>query len=64
MSSDLPLWSIPLGMLASTLLFFLAEHMNYSIKDWVLGNGIIVIFIGLIYIGGYIIKKFSHEDKK
>ena len=43
------MWSIIPGVMVFTSLFFLAEHMNYSFDEWILGNLLVTCFTGLIY---------------
>lgn len=57
MALELPLWSIPIGTSFLSLMFF-APHLNYSVQEWLTGNGLICVLILSIYIIEGIYKKF------
>jgi len=52
------LWTLIPALMVFTLVFFLAFD-NYSIEQWVLGNGIISLGVAFIYIGEGIYKRFK-----
>lgn len=51
---NLPLWLLSPALLLFTSIFFALDHMNYSISEWIIGNGIIGLGILFIYGGEYL----------
>ena len=49
-----PIWSLSPALILVTSTFFLAEHLNYSFIDWILGNGIVALGIGIFYLGDWV----------
>ena len=52
----LPLWTIIPALMLITSSFFIAFKDSYTITEWIIGNGIVSIGIGLIYISENIYK--------
>lgn len=50
MALNLPLWSLIPTLIIISSFYFLAPHLNYTVEDWVNGNLIIAVGIGIIYV--------------
>ena len=59
MKGDWHLWTLIPALMLFTLTFFIAFKPNYSINEWLLGNGIVSLGIGCIYVGEGIYKRFK-----
>lgn len=53
---QLPLWTIIPALMLFTLTYFIA-FKNYSISEWLIGNGLMAIPIGLTYVGEFIFRR-------
>jgi|TARA_Y100000034_G_scaffold115664_1_gene153099 hypothetical protein len=62
MDFDLPLWTISPALMLLTLLYFIPSHMNYSVNEWLLGNGIVLVGVGLVYLGRSTYNKLRGQD--
>jgi len=54
----LPLWSLIPALMLLTLFYFQIFD-NYTVQEWILGNGIIGLGIGIIYISEGVYKKIK-----
>lgn len=73
MGLEIPLWAMPIATTIFTLTFFIAEHMNYSVEEWIIGNGLVAILIAMVYIlyyfnqysinDGFFLTNFFEKDK-
>jgi len=58
---DWHLWTMIPVLMLFTLTFFIAFKQDYSINEWLLGNGIVALGIGCVYIGENIFKRFKKQ---
>ena len=60
---DWEVWTLIPALMLFTLVFFLAFE-NYSIQEWILGNGIISLGIGFVYISEGIYNGIKRKFKR
>ncbi len=56
---DWHLWTLIPALILFTSTFFIAFKPNYSINEWLLGNGIVALGIGCVYLKGNIKRRFK-----
>jgi len=54
----LSLWTIIPALMLVTSIFFIA-FKDYTMNEWIIGNGIVSVGIGLIYIGENIYRRIK-----
>jgi len=61
MEIKIPLWLMIPGLMLITLTYFSAFE-NYTTQEWLTGNGIIALGIGLVYLGEISYKKLKKKN--
>lgn len=61
---NIPIWALSPALMLFSAFFFAIDHMNYNLTSWFVGNGLIMLGIGIFYLGNHVNKKWYPSDKE
>jgi len=60
---NIDLWLMIPALMITTLFFYVADHMNYTTSQWVIGNGLVAVLIGAVYLIEYVFIRDGGENE-